>query len=45
MMLGEQRWPYLTELFEFPAQSEGREDGILTGQRDERWRGQGFVDV
>lgn len=37
--------PYLTELFEFPTQSESREDGILAGQRDERWGGQGLIDV
>lgn len=35
----------LTELFEFPAQSKGCEDGILAGQCNERWGGQSLVDV
>lgn len=39
------RCPYLAELFEFPAQSEGSEDGVFAGQRDEGRRGQSLVDV
>lgn len=35
----------LTELFEFPAQSKGREDGIFAGQCNEWWRGQSLVDI
>lgn len=36
---------YLAELFELPSQSEGGEDWVFTGQRDERGRGQSLVDV